>query len=274
MIYCLGKWERLVPEGVAPLLRAVRSSRSWHSLLIAGITVVSLAGCASNRGQLGATDYSGLAADQRQATLADLTDRYKRNPRDRNVVIHYAAALRAAGQPQQAAAALEQAMTANPKDAELSVAYAKALASMGNFEQSVAVLDNTIRPDAPDWNALLVKGAALDQMGRHGEARALYGQAATIAPGEAAIETNLGLSYAMTNDLVTAEKHLRRAVQMRGASSKTRQNLALVVGLQGRFEECRALYAAELPPDQVEANMAYVRALLTQQNRWDAIAEG
>ena len=33
----------------------------------------------------------------------------------------------------------------------------------------------------------------------------------------------------------------------------------------------RALFAAELPPDQVEANMAYIRALLTQQNRWDLI---
>ena len=78
----------------------------------------------------------------------------------------------------------------------------------------------------------------------------------------------------MTNELPTAEQHLRRAIQMRGASTQTRQNLALVVGLQGRFDECRAIYAAELPPQQVEANMAYVRALLTQQNRWDMIDKG
>jgi len=44
-----------------------------------------------------------------------------------------------------------------------------------------------------------------------------------------------------------------------------------VVGLQGRFDEARKLFAAELPPEQVEANMSYVRALLTQQNRWDLI---
>jgi Flp pilus assembly protein TadD len=43
------------------------------------------------------------------------------------------------------------------------------------------------------------------------------------------------------------------------------------VGLQGRFDDARKLFAAELPPDQVEANMAYIRALLTQQNRWDLI---
>ena len=58
---------------------------------------------------------------------------------------------------------------------------------------------------------------------------------------------------------------------MRGANSQIRQNLALVIGLQGRFDECRAIFAAELPPDEVESNMAYIRALLTQQNRWDAV---
>ena len=35
--------------------------------------------------------------------------------------------------------------------------------------------------------------------------------------------------------------------------------------------EAQALFAKELPPDQVEANMSYIRALLTQQNRWDLI---
>src|SRR5690606_35824016 len=181
---------------------------------------------------------------------------------------------RAAGLPQQASAALEGAMAAYPGDIEISVAYAKALTASGRFEQSLGVLDNVIRPDAPDWNALLVKGATLDQMGRNAEARALYAQAQVMAPGEASIETNLGLSYAMTDELPRAETHLRRAVPILGATAKTRQNLALVVGLQGRFDEARALYAAELPPAEVEANMAYIRALLTQQNRWNRIEKG
>lgn len=249
-------------------------ARPLRGLLLIGVALTTLSACASNRGQLGNTDYSGMPAAQGQAALADLTARYKANPRDPNVAIHYAAALRAAGQPQQASAALEQAMAQRPGDVDVSVAYAKTLTAAGRFDQSLGVLETVIRPDAPDWNALLVKGATLDQMGRNQEARVVYAQAATIAPGEASIETNLGLSYAMTNELPRAEQHLRRAVQMRGATSQTRQNLALVVGLQGRFDECRALYAAELPPEQVESNMAYVRALLTQQNRWDLIKNG
>ena len=58
---------------------------------------------------------------------------------------------------------------------------------------------------------------------------------------------------------------------MPGATSQIRQNLALVVGLQGRFDEARGIYMRELPADQVENNMNYIRALITQQNRWQVI---
>ena len=249
--------------------------RPLRTLLLAGVAVVAISACASNRSSsIGAsTDYSGLSAGQSQQTLGELTARYKSNPKDKAVAIHYAAALRAVGQSKQAIAVLEISMSQYPGDVDISVAYAKALTADGRFDQSLQVLDNVIRPEAPDWNALLVKGATLDQIGRNQEARVLYTQAEVYAPGEASIAANLGLSYAMTNELPAAEQHLRRAVQMRGANSRIRQNLALIVGLQGRFEESRAIYAAELPPEQVESNMAYVRALLTQQNRWDVIAK-
>ena len=75
----------------------------------------------------------------------------------------------------------------------------------------------------------------------------------------------------MTNELDKAESELRLAVKLPGAGTRVRQNLALIVGLQGRFDESRQLFAADLPPEQVEANMSYIRALLTQQNRWDLI---
>lgn len=247
-------------------------ARSLRPLLLAGVAALTLSACATNRGQLDTTTTGSIG--QSQSGLGELTERYRRNPGDRAVVIPYAAALRGAGQPQQAAAALEQAISRNPNDVAISVEYAKALTASGRFEQSLQVLQNVIRPDAPDWNALLVMGATLDQMGRHDQARKIYIQASVIAPGEASIETNLGLSYAMTNELPAAENHLRRAAQMQGATTKTRQNLALVIGLQGRFQEAEALYAAELPPDQVAANMDYVRAMLSQKNRWDMIEQG
>ncbi len=151
-------------------------------------------------------------------------------------------------------AVMENGMAVYQHDNDISVNYAKALSSAGRYDQALTVITNAIAPDAPDWNALLVKGAILDQMGNNAEARATYTQALLIAPGEPSLEGNLGLSYAMTNDLPNAELHLRRAAGMRGATSKIRQNLALVIGLQGRFDEARAMFAAELPagPGRIE----------------------
>jgi Flp pilus assembly protein TadD len=248
-----------------------------RTLLLAGVATMVLSGCASNRStSLESPDFSGLSRVEAQATLGQLAARYKQKPKDKVTIIYYSAALRANEQPEQAVAVLEAGLASHNGDRDMAVAYAKALAAAGRFQQALTVVEGAIDPTLPDWNALSVKGAVLDQSGRNQEARQYYRQALSIAPGEASLYANLGLSYAMTNELPEAETQLRKAVQMPGAGSRIRQNLALVVGLQGRFEECKALFAAELSPDQVEANMAYIRALLTQQNRWDMIkgAEG
>jgi Flp pilus assembly protein TadD len=45
-----------------------------------------------------------------------------------------------------------------------------------------------------------------------------------------------------------------------------RQNLALVIGLQGRFAEAESIARADLPSDEAMANVAYLRQMLAQQN--------
>ena len=244
------------------------------SLLCAGVAVAALSACAVNpttTGSNGSRDPSAAPAEQRAAAIGQLAQRYKQNPGDRNTSLYYAAALRTNGQADQAVSVLETTVSKLPRDPEVAVEYAKALSATGRFDQALTVVERAIDPTAPNWNALLVKGAILDQKGQNAEARKVYQTALKVAPEQPSIYANLGLSYAMTNDLDAAEKHLRHAVSLRGANSQVRQNLALIVGLQGRFDEAQRLFAAELPPQKVEANMAYIRALLTQQNRWDRI---
>jgi len=242
-----------------------------RTLLLGAITSVVLSACAINRSSAPIADYSSLSRPEAQNNLSRLSARFEANRKDKIAAINFAAALRAAGQSKQAVAVLEVTLASYKNDPDVDVAYAKALAANGRFSQALNVVNNSIRPENPDWNALSVKGAILDQMGRNSEARAIYGQAIVLAPDEAAPEANLGLSYAMTGDLKKAEAHLRTALKKRGANSRIRQNLALVLGLQGRFAEARAIYLKELSPDKVAANMAYIRALLTQKNRWTAI---
>jgi len=231
-----------------------------------------LAGCATSPMTTGSVGTeTALPADREATAVAKLAELYRRNPKDRATLVYYSAALRQNGQAEQAVSVLEAAIGTYPNDPDILINYAKALSAAGRLDQGLNVIERAIDPTAPNWNALLVKGAILDQSGNNVAARQVYQSALKIAPEQASLRANLGLSYAMTNELDRAETELRAAVTMRGATTQVRQNLALVIGLQGRFDESRRLFAAELPPDQVEANMAYVRSLLTQQNRWDRI---
>lgn len=260
----------LAPDDSECVMRVQTVAKSMRIVLLAGVATLALSACASNRASM--TDPIATGSITGDAgSVAQLAERYKAHPRDKVTVIYYAAALRAAGQPEQAVSVLEAGVSVFRNDIDIKIAYAKALTAAGRFDQALNVADSAIDPTSPDWNALLVKGAIYDQSGKNAAARAIYTQALLLAPNEASLEANMGLSFAMTNELEKAEQHLRRAVGMRGATSQIRQNLALVIGLQGRFEDSRALFARELPPEQVEANMSYIRALLTQQNRWDLI---
>ena len=107
-----------------------------------------------------------------------------------------------------------------------------------------------------------VQGAALDQMGRHDEARRYYASALKIVPGEPSVLSNLGLSYMLSRDLPKAEETLRQAYASTRADARVRQNLGLVVGLQGRFAEAETIVKADLPPDEAAANVAYLKEML------------
>jgi hypothetical protein len=108
----------------------------------------------------------------------------------------------------------------------------------------------------------------LDQMGRHDEAQRYYATALRIAPAEASVLSNLGLSYALSKDLVRAESTLRRATTQAGADTRVRQNLALAVGLQGRLAEAETIAHVDLPSEEPAANVSYLRKMLAQQNGW------
>jgi Flp pilus assembly protein TadD len=144
-------------------------------------------------------------------------------------------------------------------------AYGRALADTGAFAQALDVLSRAHSPDAPDWRILSAQGAVLDQMGRHGEARRYYTSALRIVPNEPSVMSNLGLSYALSKNLREAEDTLRRANASGTREPRVRQNLALVVGLQGRFQEAEQIARADLSPEEAAANLNYLRQMLAEE---------
>ena len=145
-------------------------------------------------------------------------------------------------------------------------AYGRALADAGNYDQALQVLDRAHTPDQPDYAHLSAQGAVLDQMGRHSEAQRFYLTALKIAPDEPSV-------LSASSDCLTRCPRIWRRPRLRCAAPHrvrrsirgVRQNLALVVGLQGRFAEAENIARADLPADEAAANVAYLRQMLAHR---------
>lgn len=245
-----------------------RLARLLASAAVAAILAAGLGGCQTMSditGSLTSKPEVGPGSDPRSVAEA-YGERYRANPKDAEAALAYGQALRASGQRSQAVAVLEQATIAHPGNKALLAGYGRALADNGNFQQAFDVLSRAHSPDNPDWRILSVQGTALDQLGRHDEARRYYASALKIVPEEPSVMSNLGLSYMLSRDLPKAEEVLRRAYASTKADARVRQNLGLVVGLQGRFGEAESIVKADLPADEAAANVAYLKQMLSRKD--------
>jgi Flp pilus assembly protein TadD len=197
---------------------------------------------------------------------ASLSERYRANPNDPMVAIRYAQALRESGKRLEAVAVLERAALHNPRHSGLFGAYGRALAELGDYQNAFDVFNRVHAAERPDWRVLSIQGAVLDEMGRHEEAQRYYGTALRMAPNEPSVLSNLGLSYALAKDLVRAETTLRQAATQSRGDPGIRQNLALVMNLQGRFSEAEANTPATVRAEEPAATA--LREQLARQNGW------
>ena len=244
---------------------------------MSAVLALGLCSCQTNgtsdiTGSLGEKSEASRAADPRQ-DLETYRDRYRVNPKDADAALQYAKALRATGQRSQAVAVLEQATIAHPDNRALLAGYGRALADNGNFQQAFDVFTRAHTPEDPDWRILSAQGTVLDQLGRHDEARQYYESALKIVPDESTVLSNLGLSYVLSKELPKAEEILRRANGRADADSRVRLNLALAIGLQGRFAEAENIVKADRPPEEAAANVAYLKRLLSRKENAHAEVE-
>ena len=255
-----------------------------QSGLLAGVAVAMLAasGCASGvsgetTGSIARAPGAGtkpvaqMSPNELQGALGDYGRAYDASPKNKGVGLSYAAALQMAGRNDQSLAVMQQVAITHPNDRDVLAAYGKALAAAGDLPKALETVRRAQTPDYPDWRLYSAEGAILDQMGHSDEARVMYRKALDLQPNDPTILSNLGMSYLLTNDLKASEGYLRSAAALPGADSRIRQNLALVVGLQGRFEEAEKIASASLEPTEAAANVAYLKQMLAQQNTWSML---
>jgi Flp pilus assembly protein TadD len=82
-----------------------------------------------------------------------------------------------------------------------------------------------------------------------------------LAPERPSVLSNLALAYAAQGEAAKAEPYLRRAAGQAESEAKVHQNLALVLGLQGKYEEAKAVAGRELSPDAAAADVAYMQKI-------------
>ena len=257
-----------------PVRRGSRRAAVMCRIAAIALVAVGMGGClqrnpAETTGSLGSL---GVApANAQRDSVEELGRRYERNPGDAATAAAYARALRVIGQHAQAVAVLQQAAIRAPKNLALLAEYGKALADAGRLKEASEVLGRAHTPERPDWRILSVQGAVTDQMGDHAGAQRYYEAALRLAPGEPSVLSNQGLSFALAKRLPEAEQVLRQAAASSGADIRVRQNLALVLGLQGKLAEAEELLRRDLPPAEVTASLASIRGMVSQPDSWSQI---
>jgi Flp pilus assembly protein TadD len=205
---------------------------------------------------------------------AELGNRWQGDQKNLELGLAYADGLEKLGQTDQQMQVLATLSTQNRQNAHIQAVYGKKLLAAGRSGEAIPLLKTVADSGTADWRILSALGSAYDQQGQYGTARETYGKALTLQPNQISILNNMGMSHALEGDLKQAEETLRSAMALPEGKSlpRLRQNLALVVGLQGRFEESRKIASEDLPPAEVEANMAYLQKMLSQPNTWQQLS--
>ncbi len=233
--------------------------------------------CQNNKAALDADPLATASTGRPSFTKTDdLSKQWKADPTNVGVAIAYSDSLGQLEQKAQQIEVLQTTASQTRGDAAAQSKLGRMLLAAGQAPSAEEALSRAAQMNPRDPLALSALGAALDQQTKHAEAREKYKAAMAIAPNDVGIMNNLAMSYSLQGKLPEAEGILRKAMAHPNSKAmpRVRQNLALVVGLQGRFDEAKQIASEDLPPDQVQANMAYLQQMLGRQNTWAQLKEG
>jgi Flp pilus assembly protein TadD len=188
------------------------------------------------------------------------------DPIDQVAGVRLAAALRALGQYDEAAASAQRVLVIAPDNIDALLESARAYVAQGQGFYAIAPAERVKTLAPKDWRPLSLLGVAYAQVRRGDDATAAWRQALALSPDNPAVLSNMAMELAAQGDAPQAEALLRRAVAQPGASLQVRQDLTLVLGLQGKLTEAERRLRVDLPPDQADADLAYLKAVSTGAN--------
>lgn len=209
-----------------------------------------------------AATLAGNPQDSLAAATAYWGEEFSKKPTELEPALAYAKNLKAMGRKKQALAVLQQAAVYHGDKPELAGEYGRLALGLGQVKIAEKVLAQADNPAKPDWRVISARGTAMAKQGRYKEAIPFFERALAHAPEHPSVLNNLAMAHAMGGDPVKAEGLLREAVAHGGDSKRVRQNLALVLGLQGRYDESAKEGSKDLPIQSAAADTAQLRKLV------------
>ncbi|MBS0232638.1 MAG: tetratricopeptide repeat protein [Proteobacteria bacterium] len=217
----------------------------------------------------GATSDSTSASPQTELQKATIYwgQEYAKKPTDLQTALNYAMDLKALGEKGKALSVLQQAALIHGSDQKLASEYGRLALEMDQFGIANQMLTVADDPTKPDWRVVSARGTLMAKQGKYADAVPFYERALTLSPDNPTVMNNLAMAYAMTGDAKKAEGILRQALASPNAAPKVRENLALVLGLQGRYDESKAIGTGVLNPEIASANANYLRQMVKLEPR-------
>lgn len=189
--------------------------------------------------------------------------RYSKNPRDLDAALAYSQNLRAIGQKSQALVVLQQASIIHGADKRLAADYGRLALELDQVSLAKKLLTLADDPANPDWRIILARGTALAKEGSYREAISFYERANALKPNHPSVLNNLALAYIMSGEAERGETMLRQAsASGEEVDAKVRQNLALVLGLQGKYDEATKVGSVDLAADQAQSNTDLLKKMV------------
>ena len=200
-----------------------------------------------------------MMRDDPLTQAAFFANQFDHDPTDAQMGLHLSNALRALGRNAEAADTAHKVLLFAPKDTDVLMAAARAHIADNNAFYAIDPLQQIIVLKPRDWQAYSLIGVAYGQVKRPDDAQAAWAMALKLSPNNATVLTNIAMAKVQSGDLAGAEPLLRTAAAQKDATMQVRQNLALVLGLEGKMTEAEKLLREDLPPQQADANLAWLQ---------------
>lgn len=194
---------------------------------------------------------------------------YQKDSTDLDTTVSFMRALRQIGSHERIQEIATTSIPIHPTGYEILLELGRSFMAQNKPQEAAqAFVRSADLSPLTDAAPLAALGLAFDRLENHSQAQEAYQIALEREPNRVSTLTNYGLSLALTGQLSEAETALRKAVQLPGADARVRQNLALILGLQGRFSEMVEVDPSA-PRRSIDANQKALREMIAPTKNYD-----